>query len=227
MKHNYLYEYPTLRRVTQPSGIRHYECPVTGMMMPSVTTILSATSDKKDALREWEEWVGKDKADNVRKEATDLGSLMHLHIENFVAGIERPKGNNLIRLMARKMADQIIENLLSDVSEVWGQEVALYYPELFAGTTDLVGIYKGKQAIMDHKSAKKLRSEKEIVDYFDQMAAYALAHDYHYKTDIEMAVIFMVDRNYKFKKFELNKATLEKHKVSFLERVEKFMFDMA
>lgn len=216
------YSYPKLDRTTNDDGTRFYIDPVTGNPLPSVTTVLSGTSDKS-AIKLWEERVGKEKADRVRKEATDLGSLMHLHVENHVMGVPRPGGNNLIRLQAARMADQIIEKGLPRVNEVWGQEVAMYFPGLYAGTTDLVGVHDGIPSIMDHKTAKKMRTRDMIFDYFDQMVAYSLAHNEVYGTKIERGVIFMVARDLSYKEFILEGAEYEKHKVSFLTRLETYI----
>lgn len=218
---NKKYNYEILERITQPSGIRHYKCPQTENMLPSVTTILDATMDKS-FLKEWKEFVGEKKANNIIKEATDLGSLVHEHIEKFIIGEERPKGNNLIRIQSKKMSDQIIDNGLKDVNEVWGQETALYYPGLYAGTTDLVGIYKGKEAIMDHKTAKKIRSKDQITGYFYQIGAYTLAHNHLYGTNIKTGVIFMVDRECNYKDFYIDEIAMEKYQKEFLNKVEEY-----
>ena len=223
MNINRRFEYFPLERVTREDGVRHYLCPETGTHVPSVTTILDATSDKKGALLEWKKRVGEKRAQREKEDATGLGSLMHTHIENYVMGVPRPGGNNLVRVQAARMADQIINQGLPDVDEVWGQEVALYYPGLYAGTTDLPGVYRGRQAIMDHKTAKKLRKREQITDYFDQLAAYALAHDHHFGTKIEIGVIFMVSRTFEFKEFIVEPDELEERKATFLCRYERFM----
>lgn len=220
------YDYPKLDRTTNEDGTRFYIDPVEGLPLPSVTTVLSGTADKT-AIKLWEERVGKAKAEQVRKEATALGSLMHLHIENHVMGIDRPGGNNLIRLQAARMADQIINKGLPRVDEVWGQEVAMYFPGLYAGTTDLVGVHDGIPSIMDHKTAKKMRSRDMIFDYFDQMVAYSLAHNEVYGTEIKRGVIFMVARDLEYKEFILEGQEYEKHKVSFLTRLEKYLESQA
>lgn len=218
---NHKFNYEPLERITQLSGIRHYKCPQTGNMLPSVTTILDSTLDKK-GLKEWQEFVGEKKANEVKKEATDLGSLVHEHIEKFIIGEERPKGNNLIRIQSRQMADQIINNGLKNVNEIWGQETALYYPGLYAGTTDLVGVYNGKEAIMDHKTAKKIRSENQIIGYYFQIAAYAIAHNFLYGTNIQTGVIFMVDRNYNYKDFYIDEISMKKYQEQWLIKVEEY-----
>lgn len=215
------YDYPTLDRTTNEDGTRFYVCPETGKPLPSVTTVLSKTADKS-GLAMWEAFVGAKKAQQVREEATGLGTLMHTHLENHIMGIPRPGGNNLVRMMAARMADTVIAQGLCNVDEVWGLEIPLYYPDLYAGTTDVVGVYKGRPAIMDYKTAKKMRTRDMIRDYFDQMVAYSLAHNEKHGTDINVGVVFMVSRDLKFEQFVVEGDEFERHKVSFLTRLEAY-----
>jgi hypothetical protein len=196
------YPYRDIKKITQPDGVRHYIDPDNGELLPSVTTILSSTANQKELL-EWRLRVGDKKADEVRDEATGLGTLMHTHLENHALGIPRPRGTNIVRKLAEKMSDQIIQHGLIHVDEIWGLEVALHAPKLYAGTTDLVGIYNGVPAIMDYKTTKTMKSRAKIQDYMCQASAYTLCHNFHFGTDIKTCVIFMVDRQFKFQTFVL------------------------
>ena len=138
-------------------------------------------------------------------------------------GTTRPGGNNTVRIMAEKMADQIIERGLVNVDEVWGSEINLYFPELFAGTTDLTGVYRGQPAIMDFKTAKKMRTIKMIDDYLVQAVAYAICHNEVFGTDIKTGVIFMVSRDYDFETFVIEGDKFEQYKTKFLDRLEQFI----
>ena len=63
------------------------------------------------------------------------------------------------------MANIVIENIKDSLDEVWGSEVQLYYPDLYAGTTDLSGVWKSNPAIMDFKQStnqKKMNGLKII-----------------------------------------------------------------
>ena len=216
------YPYRQLEKITYPSGARHYICPESGNKLASVTTVLDATSVKTELL-EWRKRVGDAKADQVKKEATGLGTLMHTHLENYIRGLPRPGGTNLVRVQAERMADQIIERGLVDVEEVWGNEICLWASQLFAGTTDVAGIYRGKPAIMDFKTAKKMRSRTMIEDYLLQMAAYALAHNELFDTKINTGVIFMVTRDYDFRAFVVEGAEFEDCQTKFLRRLEQYI----
>lgn len=213
------FKYQPIVRQTHPSGYRVYQTP-TGVH-PSVTTILDRTSDKS-GLEAWKKWLGEEKAAQVSKEATDLGTLMHSHLENHLLGVARPGGTNLIRKQAAQMADVIIEKGLTRVDEVWGVEVPLYYPDLWAGTTDLVGVHDGVEAIMDFKTTKKLKKLDQILNYLHQLTAYALSHNAVYGTNIRKGVIFMVSRDFQYQEFIFTTENFDRHATDWARRVETF-----
>jgi len=216
-----LYEYEKLERVTHENGSRYYVSPQNDHLS-SVTTILSATSYSPE-LEAWQKRVGLQEAERIRVEATGLGSLMHTHLENYVMGEERPGGNNIVRVLAKNMADQVIEKGLINVDEVWGMEEILYSPKRYAGTSDLIGIHQGKQAIMDYKTCRKMKKRSTITDYSLQGAAYALAHDELHGTNIERVVIFMCSRDLEFAEYVWEGEELDKAKELWLMRLEAFL----
>jgi genome maintenance exonuclease 1 len=142
-------------------------------------------------LNEWKKRVGEEKAQQIVTEASGRGTTMHKNLECFLAGVPRMSGNNVVHQIANKMADVIIENGLSKVSEVWAMEQSLYFPGLYSGTTDLLGVYDGEPAVMDHKQSNKEKKESYVDDYRMQLVAYILAHNKVYGTDIKRGVIFM------------------------------------
>jgi genome maintenance exonuclease 1 len=220
MKINKHFEYTELHR-TNIDGRRYYTCPVSGAYIASVTTILDATAYKPE-LEAWKERVGPKKAKEIKDEAAALGSLMHTHLECHIMRKERPKGNNLVRQMASNMADSVIGRGLAYVDEVWGIETGLYYPGVYAGTTDLVGLYKGYPAIMDYKTTKTMKTRAQIEDYFCQCAAYAMAHNTLYGTDISRLVIFMISRDLKFETFVAEAGDFTDYATRWAERVAAF-----
>jgi genome maintenance exonuclease 1 len=212
------YNYEKLTRIEGPS--RLYATP-DGSRVPSVTTILSSTADKT-FLNEWKKRVGEAEAQRISTESAGLGTLVHKHIENFIEGIERPPGNTPVHVLARSMSDQVIEKGLPGVDEVWGMEASLYYPGLYAGTTDLCGVYKGVPSIMDHKTAKKMKKPEWMQDYFIQTTAYALAHNEVHGTDIQQGVLFMVDRENQYQTFIIEGAEFKHYSDLWLQRVEQY-----
>ena len=201
-------------------GKRLYEAP-DGTKTPSVTTILSKTKDMTHLIA-WKKRVGEQEAQRITTEAAGVGTAMHNNLERFLIGEERKPGNNLVHVQANKMADEIIKNALCDVDEIWGIEQALYYPEMYSGTTDLVGVYKGKPAIMDFKQTNKPKKKEWVEDYFMQLAAYALAHNAVYGTTINEGHVFMCSRNCEYQQFDLEPSEFEHWSNEWLKRVEDY-----
>jgi len=194
---NYYQKYPygELARVTK-NHKRHYETP-DGRQVPSVTTVLSATKDMTH-LHAWRKRIGAAKAQQITTESANIGTVMHRSLEKHVKGEDRKPGSNLIQQKAHTMANVIIDNGLNNVSEVWGSEVSLY-----AGTTDLVGVYKGAPAIMDFKQARRLKKKEWVEDYYLQLVAYAEAHNKQYDTQIKTGRIFICTQNNEYQTFDI------------------------
>jgi len=186
------YDYIQLNQVNTPDG-RRYVGP-DKKPVPSVTTILSATGDKT-ALIEWRKRVGEKKANEISTEAASVGTRMHKYLEDYVkTGVWPEPGTNPYSKKTHYMAQRIRDEALIHVNEIWGSEVRVQVPEIYAGTTDLVGQYKSNPAIMDFKQANKPKKEEWVEDYFLQIAAYADAHNEMYGTDIKEGHIFICTR---------------------------------
>lgn len=218
MLFNPKFQYQPLKRV-ESNGSRLYETP-TGKVA-SVTTILDSTKDKTFLL-EWRKRVGDAEANRISKEASGLGTLMHTHLENYVIGKPRPAGNNTVQVMATAMADTMIAEAFKNVDEVWGIEASLYYPGLYAGTSDMIGVWQGKPAIIDHKTTNKPKKKEWIEDYFLQCCAYALAHNEVHGTDIRTCAINIIDREAKLQSFVIEGNEFDHYCVEWTKRVDQF-----
>ena len=125
--------------------------------------------------------------------------------------------------IAEKMAHQILINGLRDrLTEYWGLEVTLYYPGLYAGATDVVGIYEGAESIVDFKQSNKPKRREWIEDYKLQLAAYALAHNEVYGTKVNKGVNLICTKDNYFQKFEFDGEEFRKAKFEWLRRVDQF-----
>jgi len=198
-------------------GKRLYENPY-GDPVPSVTTILSKTKDMTH-LNAWKKRVGEKKAQQIVTEAAGVGSIMHEMLEAWSLNQEYT-GKNM--LQAKMMAETVIKNVEADIDEVWGSEVNLCYPGLYAGTTDLVGMYKGKPTIMDFKQTNKPKKREWIDDYFMQAAAYAMAHNEIFETKIEHAAIFMCSRDCEWQLWEVGPEEFKQWEEKWANRVAEF-----
>jgi genome maintenance exonuclease 1 len=223
MKWNKLYEYPkSIRSLVKDE--RHYE--IGSSKLPSVTTILAATAsdEKRESLNKWKAKVGEAEAEKVKNVAATRGTAMHSYLEYHL------NGQGLLDLsdegrVARNMAQTIIDKGLGDLSEIWGNEVVLYYPDLYAGQTDLVGIYQGRDSIIDFKQSNKPKKDEWITDYYLQGAAYATSHDCIYDTNIEQIVVLMCTPDLFFQRFIINGQRFRNYKSEWLKRVDKYYSD--
>ena len=220
MKWNKLYQYPKSVR-SLVNDERHYE--IESSKLPSVTTILAATQsdEKRESLAKWKARVGDNEAEKIKNVAASRGTNMHSHLEYHL------NGQGLLDLssegqVARNMADKIIKEGLNDLHEIWGSEVVLHYPNKYAGATDLVGIYQGRDSIIDFKQSNKPKKDEWITDYKLQLAAYALAHDAIHKTEIEQGVILMCTPDLYFQRFIINGQQFRDYKQEWMKRVEKY-----
>jgi genome maintenance exonuclease 1 len=175
------------------NGKRHY-CLPDGSKVPSVTTILDKTksAESKAALANWKRAVGEQRAQQITTEAANRGTRMHSYLEHYVkTGAMKDLPSNPFAQPSWFMAAQVILEGFARVNEVWGVEVPVYYSGLYAGTTDCVGVWKGRPAILDFKQSNKVKKREYIDDYFIQLAAYAEAHNDTHGTSIDTGVILM------------------------------------
>ena len=213
------YNYQELKR-TSVDGKRLYQNPW-GDPVPSVTTILDRTKpqEKREALNNWRKRVGEVEAQKITSEAANVGTQMHNMLESWVKN-EEYTGTSTIQ--SRLMADTVKKNVEPYIDEIWGSEVNLCYPGLYAGTTDLVGVYKGKPTIMDFKQTNKPKKREWIDDYFMQGAAYGMAHNELYGTEIENIAIFMCSRDCEWQLFEVEAEEFKQWEEKWALRVAEF-----
>jgi len=217
------YNYVSIARETI-NGQRKYATS-DGEKLPSVTTILDYTKpeEKKKALQEWRNRVGHQKAQEITTEAAGRGTRMHKWLENYIkTGVMGEPGSNPYSIQSHNMASSIISQGLSKCSEFWGTEVPLYYPKVYAGTTDLVGIHDGSEAIMDHKQTNKPKKREYIDDYFLQLAAYAAAHNELHGTNIRKGVIFMCSADNQYQEFIVEGKEFDDWTNRWFNRVEQY-----
>ena len=217
-KNNYIYP-KTVREAIE--GKRHYV--IKTEKLPSVTTILSATesAEKREALARWREAKGEEIATRIVDESAARGTAMHKILEKYI--LEQGYVDlTTVGQQAHNMAIRVIEQGLCNVPEYYGTECTLYYPGLYAGQTDLVGVHKGKDAIIDFKQTNKPKKREWIEDYCLQLAAYAMAHNFIYRTKIDKGVIMMCSKDNFYQEFVVEGKEFQKYKHNFLRRVDEY-----
>jgi genome maintenance exonuclease 1 len=217
------YTYAKLSR-DESQGKRLYACP-DGSKVPSVTTILDKTkpAESRLALANWKKAVGEVKAQEIVTEAASRGTRMHTYLENYIKG--EPLKETVTNPYAQQsldMAKIVISKGFPKIQEVWGSEVPLYFPELYAGTTDCCGMHDGDEAILDFKQTNKPKKLEWIGDYFLQLTAYALAHNEVHGTNIRKGVILMCSKDYEYQEFILEPKDFDYWTNRWCDRVSEY-----
>lgn len=232
--YNPKFDYQPVPRVTI-EGRRFYATP-DGNKLPSVTTILDKTKseEKKQILEQWRRKVGYEKAQQITTEAANRGTRMHTYLEKYIKeGAIPARGSNPFSWPSHVMAEEVINRGLVNVSEFWGIEVPLYFPRVYAGTTDGAGIHLNEESILDYKQTNRPKKREWIEDYFMQLAAYAEAHNELFGTKIRKGVILMcvkpdLDANHniigkpQYQEFVLEGNEFEIYRDQWWKRVEQY-----
>ncbi len=217
------YQYKPVER-QQINGRRLYLTP-DGRAVPSVTTILDKTkpAEAREALANWRRAVGEQKAQQITTEAASRGTRMHTYLEDYIKGNTlRESVTNPYAQQSLDMAKVVIANGFPKIQEVWGSEVPLYFPELYAGTTDCCGLHEGDESILDFKQTNKPKKIEWIDDYFLQLTAYALAHNEIHGTNIRKGVILMCSKDYEYQEFILEPRDFDMWTERWCSRVEQY-----
>ena len=232
--YNPKFEYKPIPRV-EVNGKRFYATP-DGNKLPSVTTILDKTkpAESRIALANWRKAVGEQKAQQITTEAANRGTRMHTYLEDYVKhGEIKERTSNPYSWASHAMAHEVVSKGLCNVNEFWGIEVPLYFPAVYAGTTDGAGVHLNQEAILDYKQSNKPKKREYIEDYFLQLCAYAEAHNELHGTKIRKGVILMcvkpdVDEQFniikppQYQEFVLEGAEFEKYRSGWWHRVEQY-----
>ena len=217
IKKNDKYVYVDATR-TEEHGSRLYD--VNGTRLPSVTTILGKTKNQQ-FLKDWIAKKGEAEAERIKNLSSNRGTAMHKFLEHYILGTGYDDLTALGQ-EAKAMAQKVIDVGLTPVEEWYGSEVTLYYPGLYAGSTDLVCLHNGRETIVDFKQANRPKKKEWIEDYYLQIAAYAMAHDYVHESNIEQGVIMVCTPDLYYQEFIVSGAELRQYKHKFLKRLDMY-----
>jgi genome maintenance exonuclease 1 len=217
MKKNNKYNYLQGTQIMD-QGSRIYD--VAGYRLPSVTTVLGKTKNQQ-FLKDWKAKVGEAEAERIKNLSSKRGTSMHKFLEHYILGTGYDDLTGLGQ-EAKSMAEKIIEIGLAPVEEYYGSEVTMYYPGLYAGSTDLVCSHNGVDAIVDFKQANRPKKREWIEDYYLQIAAYAMAHDYVHKSAIQKGVIMICTPDLYYQEYVIEGPELRQYKHKFLKRLDTY-----
>ncbi len=221
MRWNKKFEYPKSIRSTE-NGIRKYL--IGDKKLPSVTSILDATKSEEDkaALANWRERTGEKEAQAITQAAANRGSKMHAYLETYLLGRENMTffdDNEKHKIMAKQIIEKGLKNRFE---EIWGVECTLFKENSYSGTCDAVGIFDGKEAIIDFKQSNKPKKSEYIDSWLLQTAAYSLAHNSVYNSNITSCVILVCTVDNLYQEFKIQNHDLVVYQNLFLGRLKKF-----
>ena len=217
MKHNAKYKYIGGTSITD-RGSRIYD--VSGMRLPSVTTILAKTKDQT-YLNRWRKKVGHEEAERIFNLSSKRGTAMHKFLENHIKGTGYDDLTE-IGIEAKAMANKIINEALTPVSEYYGSEVTVHYTGLYAGSTDLVCMHNDMETIVDFKQSNRPKKQEWVNDYCLQIAAYAMAHDFIYGSNIRQGVIMVCTPDLYLQEFRFQDVEMREWRHKFLARLSNY-----
>ena len=199
-------------------GSRTYN--VSGMNLPSVTTILAKTKNQ-EYINRWRKKVGHDEAERIFNLSSKRGTAMHKFLENHIKGTGYDDLTE-IGIEAKAMANKIINEALTPISEYYGSEVTVHYTGLYAGSTDLVCMHNDMETIVDFKQSNRPKRQEWVEDYCLQIAAYAMAHDYIYGSNIRQGVIMVCTPDLYLQEFRFQDVEMREWRHKFLDRLSKY-----
>lgn len=161
--------YDDLDTKTGPGG-RVYTDPF-GNTYPSITTVLSILS--REAIQAWRARVGVEEANKISRIASSRGTEVHNLLERYVDN--DPNFSEGVMPNILQSFYDVKDVLDNNLQKVYAQEAPLYSKHLgLAGRVDCVGVWDGKNSIIDYKTSRKLKKKEWISGYFMQCAAYAV-----------------------------------------------------
>ena len=166
------YTYPVYP-INNINNMRFYSI-TEDLNVPSVTSILRLTNPSQQL----------DFTSNQRTDSMEIGNYMHKYLEYYVSKEERFHNDSKNYAIAKDLAQIIIDNFINDLDEAWGTEVSVLYKDIYAGTIDLIGTKDRQLSVIDYKSSYRKKTKDEMNEHLLQLAAYAIAHDWQYKTNM-------------------------------------------
>jgi genome maintenance exonuclease 1 len=176
-----------LKQINRKSGRVYMD--EEGNEYPSITSVLSILS--KEGIMKWRERVGEEEANRISGQAIAKGNKVHNLLEMYV-------GNELQRGLLQEAPMPYIMEIFNSIqpiinknlSKVYATEQRLHSKHLkVAGTVDCVGVWNGKNSIIDWKTSNKWKKKEWVSNYFMQCAGYSIMWEELTKMPITQLVV--------------------------------------
>ena len=194
-----------------------YETPMG--TMPSVTTILGATSPPESKKR-LEAWLARPGAREESARACRRGSWVHEQLENYLQN--KPIKRHLaFNGYLQSMMPWVKSNIISPCMI----EAPIWHPAGFSGTFDLLAWCDGwpELTLVDWKTSKRPRSADLVDNYLDQLAGYRLGLSHTYSvTPLKGVLVIGRPAATKPDVWVIDEEELDRRELKFLGRVQQY-----
>ena len=211
------------RQVKRHENKRGYSVEGFNQSFVGITTLLGKTKDEesKEALRRYHSIPGNSQK---TKQATQRGLYAHRALEQYGQGIPVNKGRAYS--LFKGYVDPLVEWFDNNVTAVLAQEHAVYHPEGFAGTYDLLATLKehgDKPVLCDYKTSQRPRLANAMLchDYCLQLSAYCLALDFCEGLKVERALL-VIAVNGKLELKYIGPGPMKAYQNAFIDRVLEY-----
>ena len=185
-------------------------------MVPSVTSILRLSRHNQ-----------RDTFSSKQADSLEIGNLMHSYLDRYIKKekIITCEDNN--SKIAMRLCRSIIENTFPIIDKFVASEAIIHEDYNYAGRLDLLAEINGKLTVIDYKSSYR-KKFFQIDEHFQQLAAYASAHDKMFNTKIERAMIFIVYKDtYENDVLEADLSLLNNYKEMWMDKWLKYYNDVS
>ena len=165
-----MYDYLTLPAATKKYAAKDY---------PSPTKVWAALNKREKAIFDAQM---KDKNSATYK-AVVAGRAAHRTLEHDSAKSE----------FQQALLETYNRDIGIDIDETWAKEMGVVsVSHKYKGKFDGVGVFRGQPTVWDYKKTNKIKTPSGVKKYLKQCAAYAIAHNEMYDTDIKQIAIFNI-----------------------------------
>jgi len=93
----------------------------------------------------------------------------------------------------QKLLETFNHDIGIDIDETWAKEMGVVsVRHKYRGKFDGVGVFRGRQTVWDYKKTNKIKTPSGVKKYLKQCAAYAIAHNEMYDSQIDQIAIFNI-----------------------------------
>ena len=204
-----IYNYSEYEVIKQ-NNFRYYK--IENKLVPSVTSILRLSRLNQ-----------KDNFSSQQANNFEIGNLMHDYLDRYVKNKKISLEDTDNSRIALNLSKAIIDKIFPMIEKFISSEASIHMDYEYAGRLDLLAMVKGELTIIDYKSSFRKKSSFQIDEHFQQLAAYAMAHDNMFNTKIEKAMIFIAYKeSYDYEVIEADSSLLKSYKDMWMDKLQYY-----